>query len=199
MVKCEICGKEFKDAQGLAGHMQFKHSEPSGNDAGGSRALAQTKSTPVDVLIQQLNLPEIVDGSSEVFNSGVAYGMRSILIGVRVAQELSKMGIDQASPIIKMSQEMRQAEGQAASTAAHEAAQETASRVADYFDQKMEQKKPDIASTPNPMQGVMARWMEMMGDRMMAKVLPQPGGQGEAQPQLAPGWKRRREKSDDNV
>ena len=30
MPKCEICGKEFKDSQGLAGRMRFKRGESSG-------------------------------------------------------------------------------------------------------------------------------------------------------------------------
>ena len=78
------------------------------------------------------------------------------------------MGIEQANPIIKMAQEMRQAEGQAAQVAAQEAARETAAQVAAYFDQK----KPDIASTPSPMEGVFARVLESTLGSLMGKLFP---------------------------
>jgi len=167
MVKCDICGKELKDPQGLSGHMRLEH--PDTKDAvPPTKDIVSVKPLPVENLIRTLNLPEVTDGNREVFDSGVEYGMKSILIGVRIAQELSKMGIEQAMPIIKMAQEMRQAEGQAAQVAAQEAARETAAQVAAYF----EQKKPDIASTPSPMEGMFARVMENTLGRLMGKLLP---------------------------
>jgi hypothetical protein len=179
MVKCDLCGKEFKDAQGLAGHMRFKHGESS--NEGNQETKLPMKTMPVDALIRELELPELTNGTQQVFDAGVVYGMKSILIGVRVAQELSRMGVDQATPIIKMAQEMRQAEGQAAEVAAREAARETAAQVAAYFDQK----KPDIATTPDPMAGFLARAMETMWNSIVGRVL---GGAPGGQIQLPPGW-----------
>ena len=167
MVKCDICGKELKDPQGLSGHMRLEHPEAK-DIAPQTKDIVSVKPLPVENLIRTLNLPEVTDGNREVFDSGVEYGMKSILIGVRIAQELSKMGIEQAMPIIKMAQEMRQAEGQAAQVAAQEAARETAAQVAAYF----EQKKPDIASTPSPMEGMFARVMESTLSRLMGKLFP---------------------------
>lgn len=152
-----------------------------------SKALILTRSMPIEALIQQLELPAVTDGTKEVFDAGVAYGMKSILIGVRVAQELSRMGVDQATPIINMAKEMRQAEGQAAEVAAREAARETAAQVAAYFDQR----KPDIATTPDPMKGFMARAMETMWDRVVGTML---GGSQAGQAQLPPGWHDLRDK-----
>ena len=167
MVKCEICGKELKDTQGLSGHMRLEH--PDAKDmAPPTKDIVSVKPLPIENLIRTLNLPEVTDGNREVFDSGVEYGMKSILIGVRIAQELSKMGIEQAMPIIRMAQEMRQAEGQAAQAAAQEAARETAAQVAAYFDQK----KPDIASTPSPMEGVFARVLESTLGSLMGKLFP---------------------------
>lgn len=178
MIQCEICGKEFKDAQGLAGHMQFKHNE-SGEKPRGAQLPA--KPLPVDFLIRELQLPDISDGTREVFDAGVTYGMKAIIVGVRLAQELSAMGIQQAKPVMEMAKEMRQAEGQAAEVAASQAAAEAAERVAAYFDQK----KPDIAATPNPMMGVMARTMETLLNNIVGKMT---GGVQSGQAQLPPGW-----------
>jgi hypothetical protein len=66
------------------------------------------------------------------------------------------------------------------------AAEEVAGRVAAYFNQK----KPDIASTPDPMKGFMARAMETMWDRITGTVL---GGAQTGQAQLPPGWADKRQ------
>jgi hypothetical protein len=175
MVKCEICGKELKDTQGLSGHMRLEHPDVK-EAAPSAKEIVSVKPQSIENLIRGLNLPQVTDGTKEIFDAGVEYGMKSILIGVRVAQELSKMGIEQATPIIKMAQEMRQAEGQAAQVAAQEAARETAAQVAAYFDQK----KPDIASTPSPMEGVFARVLEGTLSSLMGKLFP--GGGTETPP-----------------
>ena len=167
MVKCEICGKELKDTQGLSGHIRLEH--PDTKDVlSATKELVSVKPLPIENLIRGLNLPDVTNGTREVFDAGVEYGMKSILIGVRIAQELSKMGIEQATPIIKMAQEMRQAEGQAAQAAAQEAAREAATQVAAYFDQK----KPSVASTSSPMEEMIARMMETTLNRLMSKMFP---------------------------
>jgi hypothetical protein len=74
-------------------------------------------------------VPEAYNGQYNVyvagFNDGVMHGARSILAGIRAAQELSSVGVQQAVPLIKMAQEMRQAEGQAAQTIAAQLGQVT--------------------------------------------------------------------------
>lgn len=74
--------------------------------------------------------------------------------------------------------------------AAKKAAEDTASRVADYLEPRLaalEQKKPDIATTQNPMQGVMARSLEAIMDRLMNSLAP--GSQGQnVQSSLPQGW-----------
>jgi len=168
-VKCEHCEEEFENTQGLSGHMRLKHPEMPPRD----KPAMVTKSVPTEQLVKEMLLPTLADGQREVFDAGVQYGIKSILVGVRVAQELSKMGIDQATPIIKMAQEMRQAESQVAQQAAEEAAiraaSETAKQVAEYF----EQKKPDIATVPQPFEGLMAKMMETAMTNLMGAFFPQ--------------------------
>jgi hypothetical protein len=147
------------------GAFQFK-SEPL-------REAAVTKPQPVEALIRELRLPQIVDGTREIFDAGVEYGMKSILVGVRVAQELSKMGIDQATPIIRMAQEMRQTEGQVAKETGMAMGETLAGKLFDYMEQKLPQK-PDIATAPEPMKGLIARTMETVINQLTGMIL---GGQ----------------------
>jgi hypothetical protein len=77
---------------------------------------------------------------------------------------------------------LREAKSESQEVAAR-AAEETAARVAAYFDQR----KPDIASTPSPMEGFAARAMESLWNNILGKTL---GGTPGAQPQsqVPPGW-----------
>jgi hypothetical protein len=183
----EIC-KQLKEEPGVAeGTVKAEKSKLKAKGAfkfkaETSKAVVPKGPMPVEALIQELQLPNMVNGTREVFDSGVAYGMKSILIGVKIAQELSKMGIEQAGPIIKMAQEMRQTEGQVAKETGIAMGGEIASRMFDLMEQRFPQGpgKVDIASTPNPLQGLMARTMEMMINRMSgmmfgAQVGPTPG------------------------
>ena len=175
--KCEHCAEVFQTKAALMSHVRNKHPEVDTGSKTDQRSLMRAQ--PLEVLIRENRLPAIVDGSAEVFDAGVEYGMKSILIGVRVAQELSKMGIDQAGPIIKMAQEMRQTEGQVAKETGVAMGETIAGRMFDFMEQRLPQKA-DIATVPNPMQALMARTMETVVNRMTNTMLggspgPTPG------------------------
>lgn len=134
------------------------------------------KGTPVETLVYQMSVPELRDGQQEIYNEGFRNGMMTVLLGIRMAQELSSMAIAQASPLIKMAQEMRQAEGQAAHAAAQEAAAAAAEGVASRVQQSLAPllssiQKPDIALAPNPLQGLMARLMERSLSPLLEKMI----------------------------
>jgi len=144
-----------------------------------TKAIAKGRPHPIEELIEELSLPSIVDGTRHVFDSGVAYGMKSILIGVRVAQELSKMGIDQASPIIKMAQEMRQTEGQVARDTGMAMGETMANKMFELIDQRLPQKQ-DMEKKEDSMQGMLNRVMETLGTYLMGSITgggigPNPG------------------------
>lgn len=97
-------------------------------------------------------------------------------------------------PVLKLMKETREEQDAAAARArdsslemAREAAQEALGRAMPYLDERLKeveaavQKKPDIASTPHPLQGVMARTMETLMNRLLAVfgVGSQPGQEGE--------------------
>jgi hypothetical protein len=184
VMECRHCGREFRTEQALAGHLravrQKEKSKRNGKGNGGEEGQILSlaaKGVPVETLVYRMSVPELRDGQQEIYNEGFRNGMMTVLLGIRMAQELSSMAIAQASPLIKMAQEMRQAEGQAAHAAAQEAAASAAERVQQALAPLLSSaQKPDIALAPNPLQGLMARMMERtlspLLERMIAAFFP---------------------------
>ncbi len=66
-------------------------------------------------IIENLSWPVSLNGEVDpVFVAGMRYEAMNVIRGIRMAQELNKMGLEQAKPVIEMAKEMRAAEGQAA-------------------------------------------------------------------------------------
>jgi hypothetical protein len=187
-MECRHCGREFRNEQALAGHLRAvrqkernrKNGRGNGKEENQILSLA-AKGAPVEALVYQMSVPELRDGQQEIYNEGFRNGMITVLLGIRMAQELSSMAIAQAAPLIRMAQEMRQAEGQAAHAAAQEAAAAAAEGVGSRVQQALAPllsslQKPDIALTPNPLQGLMARMMERtlspLLERMVSALFP---------------------------
>lgn len=199
-VVCDICGESFKDTRGLAGHKQFKHAAEREEK---TESKAVTRAQPLDNVIENLRLPQVpeaFDGQYNVyvagFNDGVMHGARSILAGIRAAQELSSMGISQAKPLISMASEMRQAEGQAVQEMAAQLGQaihQGNANVINALNSLASQRQPAEA---NPMAGMMVRIIEphfqqllnnMMGMFMRPMGMPpQPGQPPPGQPGFQP-------------
>jgi CheY-like chemotaxis protein len=193
-IKCAICGKDdFKTQYGLTQHTNQKHSSAEVATEGEVKpgqpqtmAVIKRQQSPLEVLIKDLELPELVDGQAPVFDAGVQYGIRSVLVGVRVAQELSAMGVQQALPIINMAKEMRESEGQAAKIIAGELAQATLESNKQILAAIGQQA---IAQSPNPMLTMMTQAMQPMLTQAMGNLMkaftPKPGQPpGSLTPQL---------------
>lgn len=144
-----------------------------------------TKPLAVESIIQEMKLPVIANGGARIFDAGVGYGMRTLIAGVRLAQELSQMGIAQARPVILMASEMRKAEGLSAQEAGQVAAENALAGAIQY----MSTQKADIATVPDPMMGIFARAMEPALMQVFAKVGGMFGGKqpGQAGQQPQPG------------
>ena len=212
-IRCEVCGKSFKTRQALAGHRQGA----CGSDAPGtaastpqpSKSLTRSSAGALDSAIERLQVPAVpqaYNGAAQAywegFNRGVAYGANTILVGIRSAQELSALGIAQATPLIKMAQEMRQAEGQAAEIIAAEMAQATLHGNQQLMDAIHNLAKSHQAPVPNPMMEVVAETMKpflqqtlqaLMGGMLkgfqgQTSAVPVQGAEGAApgQPALQP-------------
>jgi len=145
------------------------------------------KGSPPEALIDAIKLP-VSDGELGGFEKGIKFGASMIILGVRVAQELSSVGIQQAKPLIDMSKSMREGEALAAKSAAGEAAMEAAGMV----QQSLMPYLANISKTPagaDPMKAMMVRVMEPMMTNMMSKVLP--GMAVGPENQLPEGWTKK--------
>jgi len=137
---------------------------------------------PAEAIVENLPWPVDVDGHVDgAFVAGMRYEALNVIRGIRLAQELTKLGIDQATPLIRMAQEMRQTEGQAAK----EAAMQAAAGVGAQILPEVEALKSQIAASgENPMASMMMTLM-MPSMQQAAKQLAglfgatQPGGTGQ--------------------
>jgi hypothetical protein len=204
--KCDVCGRTFKTPQALAGHMQGPcgNQNPETSANAGKETRAASKTGSLDAAIEKLNVPTVpaeYNGYSQVywegFNKGVNYGATTILVGIRSAQELSSLGISQATPIIKMAQEMRQAEGQAAQELAAQLGQVSMQGNQQILaalnklasSQKQSEPDPFSAMTARMMEPMLVQAMNMLSGSLF-KIMPQmnmgqqplPDQQGTVQP-----------------
>lgn len=147
-----------------------------------------TKPVPPEFLIDQISLP--MDGiQAKNFEQGMKFGASMLVLGVRVAQELSNMGLQQARPIMDMANAMRQGEAEAAKGAAAEAAYLAAEQVSGNMLPMIASLQKDKAATGDPMKQMMVRTMEPMMQRVMNMVMPGFGGEAG---NLPSGWTRKK-------
>ena len=206
--KCEECGRnDFTSAHGLTQHIDHVHPSRQPDEAKADdrqltteKSKSPAKTGSLDAAIEKLLVPEIPEqfnGASQIywagFNKGVSYGVDTILAGIRAAQELSALGISQATPIIKMAQEMRQAEGQAAQEIAGQLAQvnmETNQQVLSAINALAASQGKGQPAATNPMMEMMVESMKPQLQQVMSQALsgmfmgtPQPAaGQQQLQP-----------------
>jgi len=150
----------------------------------GKSVQTYAKGSPPEAIIESMELP-IVDGQIVGFESGMKFGARMVVMGVRIAQELSALGIQQVKPLIELSRDARSGEEAAAKNAAIEAATGAAAMI----QQNLAPYLANMGKAPetNPMQGMMVRTMEPIIQKLMGSLIP---GMG---PQQAQGWTRKQE------
>lgn len=140
-----------------------------------------------EYLIQHLSF---VDGDKrQSFIDGMLVleaARRTVMEDVIVLQGLAEAQSKMTETQLNILRAAKSESGEVARQAAQEAAQEAAARVAAYF----EQKKPDIATTPDPMTGFMARAMETLWNQITTRMF---GGTQPGQTQLPPGWVDKRQ------
>jgi len=173
--------KERKSKKGKNGGAD--HSDVStvrtGDRGSAVEAMVSTnKPTTPEALIETLNLNSA--GMNGLFTAGVKMGMSLVVLGVRVAQELSSVGVQQARPLIAMSKEMRAGEIAAAQVASKETAIEMAGNIQDYFGPALSElgsrvddmSRPKVAEGPDPMKSMMVRTFEPIMQQMIGGLLP---------------------------
>ena len=158
------------------------------------------RGSPAEDLIQHFaRLPDdIRDKKGEVFESGMKFGLSVAVLGIRMAQELSNLGVSQVKPMIEMTKSMREGEALAAKTAAVEAATEAASQIGDILGPTLqdlrsgmaEQRRPR-SSESDPMREMMIDTMKPLLKGIMSQMIP--GGMpGTDTDEVVSGWTKRK-------
>lgn len=174
--------KEYKQLQG---------DDPEEPKRDGDRE-AKELSLPAKLDSKQVIVPEyliehlsFVDGDKrQSFIDGMLVleaARRTVMEDVIMLQGLAEAQSKMTETQLNILRAAKSESGEVARQAAQEAAQEAAARVAAYF----EQKKPDIAATPDPMTGFLARAMETLWNQITTRMF---GGTEPGQAQLPPGW-----------
>ena len=142
-------------------------------------------------IIDNLEWPVSVNGEvNPVFVAGMRYEAMNVIRGIRLAQQLNKMGLEQAKPAIEMAQEMRQAEGQAAQTIASQLGQVTMQSNQQIIGaihelaaaQSQGQMPPDMDPLQKMFVGAMQPYAAQAIGQLFASLFKKPA-QGGAQPQ----------------
>lgn len=145
------------------------------------------KGVPPEVIIEALEVPDISDGGGFVFEQGMKFGMSVVTLGIRMAQELSGIGVMQAKPLLDMAKSMREGESLAAKNAAGEAAMEAAGIVQQNMMPILASLQQNVPAGVDPMKAMMARTMEPIISNMMGGLFGRLLPGGAVQPQLGPG------------
>lgn len=145
---------------------------------------------PPESILDGMNMPDGVDGLDQ-FAMGMKYGAKMVMVGVRIAQELSTIGVQQARPLIELAREQRAGEEAAAERASIEAANEAADRAANRV---MGEVAPYLAKikelsdkprSDDPMKQIMAETMGPIMKRLISGLLPGMAGEESDAPS---GW-----------
>jgi hypothetical protein len=146
------------------------------SSARGVRVLAG--GNPPEALIESISFP--MDGAmAKTFENGFKAGATMLVLAVRVMQELTAAGVQQAKPIIDMARSMREGETAAAKTAANDAAAESAARVGSFFGPQISSLQGAISDLKaggkgetDPINAMIVRTMEPMFQQMMKTFMP---------------------------
>lgn len=160
------------------------------------------KGSPAEELIQHFaKLPdEIRDGRGEVFESGMKFGLSVAVLGIRMAQELSNLGVSQVKPMIEMTKSMREGEALASKTAAKEAAEEAAGQIGEILGPTMQDIRSSLAeqskasrSSGDPMRDMIADTMRPMLKNIVGRMMP--GGMSDTgTDEVVSGWTKKKAK-----
>jgi len=129
--------------------------------------------SPPEAIIDNVEVPDVAGGQGIPFEQGIKFGMSLVILGVRVAQELSGIGITQAKPILDMAKSMREGEALAAKNAAGEAANDAAGQVVETLGPvlaNLQRNTGGVGEGGDPVKAMMVRQMEPMMGKLMQGV-----------------------------
>jgi hypothetical protein len=141
-----------------------------------NRKLVPMKEQPLEAIVENIEFPAM---NCREFKRTARFVLSLVVLGVRLTQELSTIGIQQGKPVIEMAKEMRQSENQAAQALA----EQIASNMALGNRELLNAVRQQGANSTNPMEQLMADMMRQPLMQMMSKIMGAPMGQAGAQPQ----------------
>ncbi len=137
-----------------------------------------SKGSPPEAIINALVMPEEAGVQGPAFEQGLKFGMSVLVLGVRVMQEMSQVGLQQSKPIIDMAKEMRTGEAAAYKEASTDAAMKTAQAMGQTMGPMLASIESAVdklerpAEGTDPMKSMMIRTMEPLMKRMMNQIAP---------------------------
>ena len=149
------------------------------------------KGSPPEAIIEGISIP-LVDGQAQGFEQGMKFGMSTIVLAVRVMQELSAVSLQQVKPLIDMTRSVREGEQAAFKSGADEGAMKAAQAMGGTILPMMSEMQANIANATkgnenDPMKAMMVRTMEPLMKNVMSKLIP---GMKDQAPD---GWSKRTE------
>lgn len=147
------------------------------------------KGSPPEAIIDSISIP-MVDGQGVGFEKGMKFGMSTLVLAVRIMQELSSVAQGQVKPLIDLTRAVREGEASAFKSGADEAAMKAASAMGQTILPMISDMQSTIngvvkGSEGDPVKSMMVRTMEPLINAMMKRLLP-----GTETP-VAAGWTRK--------
>jgi len=161
-VKCEICGKEFKNEQGLRGHLTFKHGVTSDRYAAqqGQQATEQTPGGYGGVQREQLNnlqqSIEQLEQTLEQYNSSITESLAELQERVRGLERTRSEDSSVPASIQQLSEQVSRLQSQVAQVSQQKlqqgitygaVAQKEKQKVIDHIEEAAKDKGEEVADT----------------------------------------------------
>jgi len=149
------------------------------------------KGSPPEAIIESISIP-MVDGQGVGFEQGMKFGMSTLVLAIRVMQEMSAVGIQQVKPLIDLTRSVRDGEGAAFKSGADEAAMKAAQAMGQTILPMISEMQSSVTAAArggeaDPMKSMMVRTMEPMMKSLLGRVVP---GMKDEPPA---GWSKRQE------
>jgi len=159
--------------------MEEKGEMPLASD---NRKLVPIREQPLEAIIENIEFPNV---DCREFKKTARFILSLVVLGVRMTQELSTIGIQQGKPVIEMAKEMRQSESQAAQALAEQIAANMALEKRELLN-AVRQQNTSTSST-SPMEQLMVDMLRQPLTHLMSRFVGAPMAQAATPPQQ-PGY-----------
>jgi len=156
--------------------MEEKGELPFASD---NRKLVPMREQPLEAIIENIEFPNM---NCREFKKTARFILSLVVLGVRMTQELSTIGIQQGKPVIEMAKEMRQSEYQAAQALA----EQIGTHMAQGNRELLNAIRQQGAASTSPMEQLMADMLRQVLSQLMSKTMGMFAGQAQPGISFAP-------------